>query len=486
MGEIFDSSAMEQELAAKASELEAQRAERERDMVDIALNGIAGRIVSKESDILRAMSEKGNKQQAVREIVIRELVRTAEGLLWCYEYVERLNSEQRVRVFTGSHWEDIAPQRWRDFVSECAERCGVSDSMRMDHRFMNLLTEGAAYNLSASRKQSVADNEVWLNLLNGVLVVKTDGTVELREHSKEYLFTYTLNYAYDPMAECPRWHGFLDRVLPEPESQQVLREFVGYCLMNGHHLERMVMLYGGGLNGKSVTLEIVEYLLGTMNVSYLSLSDLTNDDVKRASFEGTKLNISHESGKDVNPDVLKKITSGERVLVKHLYRDPYVTNNYGKLLAAFNILPRAENSFGFFRRLIIIPYEVTIPKEEIDRELTSKLKKEISGILNWTLEALPGLMKRGEFTVSAKCERALEVYRLQSDSVRLFVNEMCKPSEFPMDASDIYKSYKSYCFEASLKPIGKQRFYERLESLVGAPETYGNVKRFKIRMNQVS
>ena len=115
---------LEQELAGKTSELERQRRERERDMVDIVLNGIAGRIVSKESDILRSMSEKGNKQQAVREIVIREIVRAAEGLLWCYEYVERLSSEQRVRVFTGSHWEDIVPQRWRDFINKCPNAAG--------------------------------------------------------------------------------------------------------------------------------------------------------------------------------------------------------------------------------------------------------------------------------------------------------------------------------------------------------------------------
>lgn len=483
MTESINPSSLEQELAGKTSELERQRRERERDMVGITLNGIADKVESKEQDILRVMSDRGTKLQSVREIVVREVILEADELLWCPEYVEKLNSEQRVRVFTGSHWEDIELQQWKDFVGLCAKRCGVPDSLCMDHKFMNQLTEGVAYNLAESRKQRIPEGEVWLNLRNGTLVVKADGTSELREHRREDLFTYTLGYVFDPNAECPLWHKFLDRVLPEKESQQVLREFICYCLMKDHRLEKLLLLYGGGLNGKSVTLEIIEHLLGSMNVSYLSLSDLSSDEVKRAGIEGKKLNISHESGKDVNPNVLKQLTSGERVLIKHLYIDPRETNDYGKFIAAFNQLPRAENTFGFFRRLIILPYEVTIPKEEIDRQLTSKLKIEVSGILNWVLEALPELMKRGEFTVSEKCEKALDMYRLQSDNVRLFVNELCEPSEYSTVASEVYMAYKSYCADSSLKAIGRQKFYERLESLVGAPEVYGNLKRFKIKVN---
>ena len=483
MGNNVNACSLEQELTEKVSELESQHHVRELQMVDITLRSIADRVVSKEQDILQAMSDRGAKQQAVREIAMREAIRTADGQLWCPEYVEKLGSEQHVRVFTGSHWENIEPQQWKDFVALCAELCGVPEPQRMDHLFMSRLTEGLAFNLAKSRKQHIPDGEVWLNLRNGTLVVKKDGTVELREHRKEDLFTYTLAYAFDPHAECPQWHAFLDRVLPETESQQVLREFVDYCLMKEHQLEKLLMLYGGGLNGKSVTLEIIECLLGPMNVSYLSLSDLTNDEVKRAGIEGKKLNISHESGKDVNPNVLKQLTSGERVLIKRLYVDPRETNDYGKFIAAFNQLPKAENSFGFFRRLIILPYDVTIPREEIDRQLTTKLKAEISGILNWFLEALPDFMKRGEFTVSEKCEKALDMYRLQSDNVRLFFNECCESSEYTMEASEIYKAYKGYCVDSSLMPLGKQKFYDRLQSLAGAPEMYGNLKRFKIKVN---
>lgn len=476
---------LEQELAQKAGELEAQRLERESRLVELTLEGIAERVVSKEADIMAVMSAgKGQCHSALHEVVTKELLRAAEGLLWCREYQERAKCDQRVSVFTGSHWEVIETQLWKDFVGHCAERCGVQESFRTNHSFMKSLYERVAFNVSEYRRQLMPDGEVWLNVHNGTLELRVDGSVTLREHRKEDLFTYTLPYSYDANAECPLWQKFLERVLPEAKAQQVLAEFIGYCLMPRHSLEKMLWLYGDGQNGKSVTLEIIEALLGSFNVSYLSLSDLTNDEVKRAGIEGKMLNISHESGKEVNANVLKQLTSGERVLIKYLYRDPYETMNYGKFIAAFNMLPRAEITFGYFRRLIIIPYLVTITEEEKDDRLADKLKLELPGILNWVLGALANLMNRRQFTNSESCRKALDQYRLQSDNVRLFLNEMCEPSEYTMAASGIYESYRNYCISSSLKPIGKQRFFQRLESLGHQRVTYQNAAYYKLKVNE--
>ena len=475
----------EQELAQKAGELASQHYVREEQMVALTLGRIVEKVESHKADILKLMADsKGQCHSAVREVVVREVKQAADGLLWCPEYVEKLKSDQQVHVFTGSHWQMVESQQWKDFVGRCAAKCEVPESLCMNQEFMKRLYEGVAFNLAEYRRQTVPHGEVWLNMRNGKLVIKRDGSVTLHEHRKEDLFRYTLDYSYDPQAECPLWQHFLDRVLPLPDEQLLLAEFSGYTLMPGHELEKMLLLYGEGLNGKSVTLEVIEALLGSVNVSYLSLSDLTNDDVKRAGIEYKMLNISHESGKDVNPNVLKQLTSGERVLIKNLYRDPRETNAYGKLIAAFNILPRAENSFGFFRRLLILPYQVTIPKEEIDCQLAVKLKDELPGILNWVLKALPQLMMQGEFSTSESSDRALEQYRLQSDNVRLFLNEACEASEFTTQASELYTAYRNYCFNSSLKPIGKNRFFARLESLGHEPVMYANVKYYKLKVSE--
>lgn len=478
---------LEQELAEKASELEAQRTMRMEQLVDITLEAIAHRVVSREADIINLMTvNKGQCANGLREIVVKEILRSADGLLWCPHYNEKSKSNQQIMVFTGSHWETVDSDLWKDFVDDCSERCGVPEAHRMNSTFMNALYESVAFNLKKYRRRMVPIGEAWLNVSNGTLVFHRDGTAELREQRKEDLFTYVLPYPYDEKAECPMWHKFLDRVLPEPEAQRVLAEFVGYCIMPDHSLEKLLMMYGDGLNGKSVTLEVVEALLGSSNVSYLSLSEMTNDDVKRAGIEGKMLNISHESGKNVNANVMKQLTSGERVLIKHLYFDPRETNDYGKQMAAFNDLPRAENTFGFFRRLLILPYKVIIPKEEIDRQLASKLKTELPGILNWVLEALAGLMTRGDFTLSECCEKALEQYRLQSDSTLLFLKEMCEATTTTtMSGNELFTAYQDYCVSSSLKALGKIRFYNRVESHGFAPVSYANLKYYHIKVAEL-
>ena len=478
---ITDTGSFEQELEHQVGNLISQRECREERIVDITLDGIVSDVVSKEQEISGVlMGSQRSEHNKLQQIVVDEIIRAADNRLWCREYVEKLKCDQQMMVYVQTRWESVEPQQWKDFVKLCAEKCGIPEHLLKNPSFMKKLFESAAFNFAAYRKQEIPKNEVWINLQNGTLVISADGTVTLRSHRMEDLFTYTIGYGYDADAECEQWHKFLDRVLPDKNAQQLLAEFIGYCLMPDHRMEKMLILYGDGQNGKSVTLEVIESILGSQNVSYLGLSDLTNDEVKRAGIEAKMLNISHESGKDVNPNILKQITSGERVTIKRLYRDPYETSNYGKLIAAFNQLPRAENVMGFFRRLIILPYNVTIQKNEIDRQLTQKLRRELAGILNWVLAYLPGFMKGSDFVYCEECEKALEEYKLQSDNVRLFVQMHCEESPYSQSGDNIFKSYRTFCSESGLQSLGKTKFYKRLENLKIKSEEINNKRYYFI------
>ena len=94
---------LEQELSAMAGELENQRRIREAQMVDITLEAILKRVMSKEADIIQLMSGK-QWQQGLREVAIGEIKRAAEDCLWCREFDEKARSNQHILVYTGSHW----------------------------------------------------------------------------------------------------------------------------------------------------------------------------------------------------------------------------------------------------------------------------------------------------------------------------------------------------------------------------------------------
>lgn len=474
---------LEQELTQKVSELDAQRREREQQIVALILQRILDGIESKEADITTLMSAtKGRCQKELLQIVVKEVIRSADDSLWNPDYSLRPNGEQQIYCYTGTYWKTVDSAMWKDFVGHCAEKCGIPEALLMDSGFMKKLYDSMGYNVFMHRQPADNKDEVWLNMPNYTLELKADGSVVNREHRKEDLFYYCLHYPYNPQADCPLWHNFLDRVLPETQAQQLLAEYFGYSLMRSHRFEKMLWLVGPGQNGKSTVLEVLESLLGSENVSNLSLDQLTNDQIMRSAFEHKLLNISSETGDKINASVMKRICTGEAITVEQKYVNPHETTSYGKVIMATNEFPRPENTSAYFRRILILPFEVTIPDSEKDIHLADKLKQELPGILNWALSALPELMKRGEFTSCESSTHALDEYQLESDNVRLFLSEMLEPSTTSTHGQDLFKAYADYCKAAQLYPLGRTRFYKRLDNLTHAGEKIRKVMYFKLKL----
>ena len=475
------------ELAAKHSKLEAQRKVREKELGDLNLGRILDGIHSKAEKIegiLDATNGKGQKK--IMQEVETEIIRSADGALWCPDYSSRPNAEQDINCFVKNHWVAIDAPVWKYFVIQCAERCGLPQELKMDADFMKKLVSHTAFNVFKALKANIPYDEVWLNMPDETLVIKSDGSIGRHPHRPEDLFFYSLGYFYDENAECPTWQAFLDRMLPEAEAQKVLAEYFCYILMKTHRYERMLWLYGPGQNGKSTVLNVLEALLGSANISTISLSQLTKDQKIRYGIEHKMLNISSETGRDVDADVLKQLVTGEKVTVERKYHDARQTDDYGKFIVATNNMPKAEDTFAFFRRMIIMPFEVVIPDSEKDTHLIDKLKEELPGILNWVLAAFPGLVERNEFTESELCNQALKRYKAQADSVFLFIDQMCQKSSSATRGDYLYNAYKDFCIFMRLeKKVGRNEFYKQLEAHGHKPAPNGNdAKMFNLKLSE--
>src|SRR3546814_9458617 len=104
---------------------------------------------------------------------------------------------------------------------------------------------------------------------------------------------------------------------------------------------------------------------------------------------GKLANISPEIGNRLlSNDTLKRLISREPVDYRKLYKDIQESNDYGRLWFNANRLPVVkEHSEAFFRRFIIMPFNVTIPKEKRDKYLANRLvKDELPGVFNWRSE----------------------------------------------------------------------------------------------------
>lgn len=394
--------------------------------------------------------------------VIEEVLRIAELKGW-----QLCVHDLQIYIYNGVFWNTIKSEQFLTFLGLAAEKMGVD---RYDAKLYSFREElfkqfiNTAYLPSPEK----VNNLVLLNSKNGTLEITEKGYV-LRKHKPEDFLTYVLSFEYDETKEAPMFQKFLNEVLEE-EKQKVLAEYFAYIFVSPKvlKLEKVLMLYGGGSNGKSVIYEIMSALLGSENVTNYSLENLTeNTGYYRAMISGKLLNYASEISNRIDPTIFKQIASGETITGRLPYGKPINVDDYAKLIFNTNDLPQTtETTHAFFRRFLIIHFDKTIPEERQDRELANKIIEfELSGVLNWILQGLKRLLSQKGFSYSKAIEKALNAYKVNTDVVRQFLNEnnyQSSEKEVVL-LQDLYNAFKAFCYnEGYVKIITKQELKRRL------------------------
>lgn len=134
-----------------------------------------------------------------------------------------------------------------------------------------------------------------------------------------------------------------------------------------------------------------------------------------------------------------------------------------------NELPReVENTDAFFRRFLVIPFQVTIPTNEQDPQLAQKIiASELSGIFNWVLAGLQRLLQNRKFSESNIVQKQVAEYKKESNSVAMFLEErgyQRSITEYKA-VGEVYDEYKVFCVEDGYRAVGKRIFTKRCRAL---------------------
>lgn len=292
-----------------------------------------------------------------------------------------------------------------------------------------------------------------LNIRNGIINPETG---EVLPHSPDQRFTLQLPVTCEnpPASEnprppnCPHFNRFLERSLPDPAQRDVAWEVLGYCVTTDCRLEKAIILYGWGSNGKTVFLNILRAMLVGL-VSELRLTDLGHR--YRPSMLINKLvNISAEGEavELVDDAVVKSVISGEPMAVEKKYEDPIVIKPFAKLVIATNHLPRSrDKSHGYFRRWLILHFDQEIKEEDQDKELSQKIiENELDEIFYGALIGLRRLRRQNGFTVPESSKDLLEEYKRQTNPAISFIEEhLAVGPGGSVFLQDIYHKYTNWC-----------------------------------------
>lgn len=321
-----------------------------------------------------------------------------------------------------------------------------------------------------------------VNCLNGILDLNSG---KLESHDPAFLSPIQIGAAFDPSASCPATDRFLEEILAT-EIIGLIHELVGYLITPDQALQIAVMLLGGGANGKSTLLALLTALLGPSNVSSIALHRLDEDRFAAAGLQGKLANIFADLDARAlqASSMFKAITGGDPIDGERKYYPSFSFKPYARLIYSANEPPPTpDSSDAFFRRWLPLPFEQRFDGRKADRRLIEKLTtpQELSGLLNYGIEALPGLRARGSFAETTATTKAADRFRVDSDSVAGFLGDVC---ELDPDArtlrSSLFKAYKRWCEESNRRPCGKQRFNLRVEELRPTvdPEAFIQGKRY--------
>jgi len=275
------------------------------------------------------------------------------------------------------------------------------------------------------------DRDPWLlNVANGTLDLRSG---ELQPHHRDDLLTKMLAVHFDPAATCPMWITFLREVLPNPDLRAFLARAVGYSLTGITNEQCLFFAHGGGRNGKSTFIETLRLLLSDYAQKMPSESLMigrrnpggATPDVAR--LPGARLVVAAEleEGRRLAESLVKDLTGNDHMTARFLRQEYFEFTPTFKLFLVGNHRPGIKGTDeAIWRRIHLIPFEVTIPKDQVDRDLPHKLAQELPGILAWAVRGCLDWQQDG-LQVPKLVEDATGQYRHDQDEIGRFLDECC-------------------------------------------------------------
>lgn len=296
----------------------------------------------------------------------------------------------------------------------------------------------------------------YLNCNNGIVNLRNG---ELIPHDSNFLLSNITFGDYDcTSGKKPElWLKFIDDITNhDKDLARYLQKCVGYSLTGSIREQCLFILYGMGNNGKSTFLDIISEVAGlyagnAQPETFMAKSTFSgggaNSDIAR--LKGKRLVTIEEAtdGIRFNEGLIKQLTGGSKITCRFLYGDEFEYSPEYKLWFATNHKPVIRGTdVGIWRRMRLIPFNVNIPKEKVDKGLKWKLRKELPQILKWAVDGCILWQKEGLEMPTCVASATAE-YKQEMDMLASFMDS-CLTIDYTatndIKASDLFLLYSMW------------------------------------------
>lgn len=158
----------------------------------------------------------------------------------------------------------------------------------------------------------------------------------------------------------------------------------------------------------------------------------------------------------------KIITSGEPIACNQKFIATFEFIPQCKIVLAANAFPKiTDHSSAFYKRLILIPLDRIFEEAEQNKQLKFELLQELPGILNWAVQGLQNLKKRGLFEQHDFMKDAVKELEDENNPINVFFAEHIEAdvsANFYIEKGDLYNKYIDWCNLTNTGKLSLARF----------------------------
>lgn len=422
--------------------------------------------------------------------VLTSLTDTANAERLAYTYGQQIRYVPEWRkwiIWNGSRWQIDETDQVMEFAKDTARRIyeeaarltnteaqsSVATHARKSQqleRLRAMVKLASSISTLVVRAEDLDKDPMLLGVGNGVVDLRTG---QLRPAALEDLMTMQCPVAFDASATCPVFTEFLERVTNrDPELLAYLARITGYSLTGSTAEQCLFFLHGSGANGKTTFLNVVKDILGSDYCKQTPSESLmvkkqgrtaTND---LARLKGVRVTISNEveEGSRMSESLIKQMTGSDAISARFLFAEFFDYLPQFKIWIAGNHQPVIRGTDdGIWRRLHLLPFTVTIPPNERDKELPTKLRAELPGILNWAIKGCLEWQKKG-LQPPQKILDAVAEYKSEMDILGQWIEEECELGEgATIQSSLAFDNYRTWASRNGCQFLSGNAFGRRLK-----------------------
>lgn len=363
----------------------------------------------------------------------------------------------------------------RAALSESCGDTGVNEQLRKDvtrcesaNGVDGILRLAAAMPEFTTTVQQLDADPYLLNTDNCTVDLRTS---ETREHNPADLITKVTRGAYDPSALAPVWTEFINKVLPDQEGREYLQRIAGMSLQGSVIEHILPVLIGTGANGKGVWYTAVMKAAG--DYAAPAVPDLFEaregaHPVGQMDLRGRRLVFVSEldEHRRLAEATTKRLTGGDTIKARYMHGNPIEFEPSHTAYLISNFLPKVSGDDpAIWRRIRVIPFEVTIPEEERDGHLGERLLLEADGILTWMLDGWKSYRRMG-LNEPDSVKQATAGYQRDSDALARFLDDedvITKAPAVKSTTDRLFNAWERWRMRDGAEQISLKKFGQALD-----------------------